>query len=29
MRISHLLDQRGGPEQADEGAGEDPEFKEA
>lgn len=29
MRISHLLDQRAGPEQPDEGAGEDPEFKGA
>jgi ribosome-binding factor A len=29
MRISHLLDQPGGPAQPDEGASEDPEFKEA
>src|SRR5437763_5608224 len=29
MRISHLLDQPGGPEQPDERANENPEFKEA
>jgi hypothetical protein len=28
MRISHLLDQAGGPERPDEG-GSEPEFKEA